>query len=303
MDRREFILGAAASAGLSGCMAQAAADGGRGRILFGACRGSFEDVRIMREVGYDFWESGAGAAFDPTKDDAWWRSRKDELRAYPLPLRSCNGFLPGRFRLTGPKADHAPALDYAETVLRRADELGTPFVVFGSGGARNAPGDMCGESGQRPDPERAAEQYADFCRALAARTRDLRTTTVVIEPLRPKETNVVNYVWQAAQIARDIDSPRIKVLADIFHMMMGREDALSLVRECALLLHCHIASFGTRDFPGAQPETVPRLKPYFNALRRIGYAGGVSCECGWGAKEDFRKNLAVALNTMKGLVS
>ena len=299
MNRREFLFGAAA-AGLAGCAS--AGDGGRqGRILFGACRGGIEDVALMKKLGYDFWEGGAQWVFDPTKDDAWWREQKDRLREYALPLRSCNGFLPGRFRLTGPKADHAPALDYAETVLRRADEIGTPFVVFGSGDARNVPGDMCGESGQRPDPERATGQFTDFCRALAERTRDLRTTTVVIEPLRPKESNIVNYVWQAAQIARDIDSPRVKVLADIFHMMMGREDALSLVRECALLLHCHIASFGTRDYPGAQGETVARLKPYFAALKRIGYTGGVSCECGWGEGKDFTRNLETALKTMKGL--
>jgi len=301
MNRREFLTGAVAAAGLSGCKLPCVQGGGR--ILFGACRGKPEEVAIMKEVGFDFWEGGVGSVFDPEKNDAWWLEQQDRLRAYALPLRSCNGFLPGKFRLTGPKAEHGPALDYAETALRRADEFGITCVVFGSGGARNAPGDMCGEKEGRPDTEKATEQYADFCRELARRTADLKKIAVVIEPLRPKESNIVNYVWQGELIVRDIASPRIKVLADIFHMMMGREDADSLRRAGADLVHCHIASYATRDFPGAQPETVSRLKSYFEALREIGYTGGVSCECGWGRPEDLRQNLTTALQTMKGLVS
>lgn len=256
----------------------------------------------MKEVGYDFWEGGVGSVFDPTKDDAWWREQKDRLRAYALPLRSCNGFIPGTFRLTGPKADHGPALDYAETALRRAEELGVVSIVFGSGGARNVPGDMCGPKEERPDPEQGRDQYTAFCAALAKRVADLKTTTVVIEPLRPKETNIVNYVWQAGQIAREVGSPRIKVLADLFHMMMGREGADSLRQVGKDLVHCHIASYGTRDFPGAQPASIARFRPYFEALSDIGYAGGISCECGWGRPEDLRTNLTTARETMKGLL-
>ena len=43
------------------------------------------------------------------------------------------------------------------------------------------------------------------------------------------------------------------------------------------------------------------MRPYFAALKDIGYTGGVSCECGWGAKGDLAKNLEIALKTMKSL--
>ena len=43
-------------------------------------------------------------------------------------------------------------------------------------------------------------------------------------------------------------------------------------------------------------------KPYFDALKAIGYTGGVSCECAWGEKGDLAKNLEKALITMKGLI-
>lgn len=303
MTRRNFLVGAAA-AGLSGCVTAdgSGTAGGDARILFGACRGP-KDTALLKSVGYDFWEWGVGAAFDPTKDDAWWSCQRDFIRAQPLPLRSCNGFLPGKFRLTGPAVDFEPALRYAETALRRADEVGVKALVFGSGGARNVPGDMLARDAKdRPDTERGRDQYRDFCAALCRRVADLKTVSIVVEPLRPKESNIVNYVWQGLQICEEVDSPRLNQLADIFHMMMGRESADSIRLAGARLRHCHIASYETRSFPGSDPATVGRLRPYFDALKAIGYAGGVSCECGWGEKEDLAKNLETALTTMKGLV-
>ena len=316
-DRREFLIGSLAVAGLAGCAGVSGDDlpchsrhaplpgapitgGGKGRILFGACRSSVEDVTIMRDLGYDFWEWGAGAAFDPAKDDEWWKRQKDEIAKRPLPLRSCNAFIPGSFRLTGPNADHAPALDYAEKVLRRADEIGVKTIVFGSGGARNVPGDFTGKD--RPDLEKGTHQYADFCRELVKRVADLKTTVVVIEPLRPNESNIVNYVFQGLAICREVDSPRLMQLADIFHMMMGGDSPHAIITAGELLKHVHIAEYGSRLFPGHDPAFVERLRPFFAALRMAGYAGGVSCECGWGDAKDFAKNAKTAIETMKGLL-
>lgn len=258
----------------------------------------------MKTAGYDFWEWGVGAAFDPDKDAEWWKRQKDEIAKRPLPLRSCNGFLPGRFRLTGPKADPEPALRYAETALRRADEIGVRTLVFGSADARNVPGDMtAADRSQRPDFVRGREQLVAFCRELCRRISDLKTVQVVLEPLRAKEANIVNYVWQGLEICREVDSPRFAQLADIFHMMEGREGAESIVEAGPLLRHCHIADWRTRSFPGDNPAETHRLRPYFDALRRIGYAGGVSCECDWRAKgAEIAEHLETALNTMKGLV-
>ena len=295
LNRRGFLTvaaGAAAWTGLAGA-------GTKGRILFGACRSSVDDVKAMRELGYDFWEWGAGAAFDPSKDDAWWRKQKDEIAKRPLPLRSCNGFIPGKFRLTGPKANPAPALDYAETILRRADEVGVQTIVLGSGGARNLPKDWV-----KSDPaaaEKGLRQFTDFCVALAKRVADLKTVQVVIEPLRPKESNLVNFVWQGLKLVEEVNSPRIQQLADIFHMIEGGESAASIDKAGALLKHCHIATKGSRQYPGANDTEV--FLPYFAALKRIGYAGGVSCECGWGKKGDLKKNLATALSTMEDLAA
>ena len=314
--RRDFLIGSFAAAGLAGCagvssdelpchsrnaqLASSPITGSGKGFLFGACRSSIEDVKIMRDLGYDFWEWGAGAAFDPNKDDSWWQTQKEEIAKRPLPLRSCNGFLPWSCRITGPKADHEKALDYAEIVLRRADEIGVKTVVFGSGGARNVPGDFTTD--KRPDTEEGTRQYAEFCRKLVKRVADLKTTVVVIEPLRPNESNIINYVFQGLAICRDVNSPRLKQLADIFHMMMGGDDPNAIVSAGDLLRHVHIAEYGSRQFPGHDPALVSKFVPFFDALKTIGYTGGISCECGWGDAKDFAKNAKTAIETMKGLV-
>ena len=310
MNRRDFLAaGAAALAagcataqqcGGSGC--KGCANGGK--ILFGACR-PLADTALMKSIGYDFVELSVAVAFCPAEGEEAWKRRKDDILSAALPVRSCNGFLPGTFRVTGKNADWEPILKYAETACRRADEVGLKTIVFGSSGARNVPivytpaGKIEVDKGF--EVERGRDQYAEFCKALADRIADCKVA-IVIEPLRPNESNIINYVWQGMQIVEEVGSPRIQQLADIFHMMMGRESAESIERAGCHLKHCHIADWKTRQFPGQDPAQTYHLKPYFDALKKIGYTGGVSCECGWGKKEDLAKNLEKALTTLKGLI-
>lgn len=285
LNRREFIGLAAAGAAFAGLGAQ------KGRILFGACRG-FGDAPLMKELGYDFIEGGVAHALQPDKSDEEWKRRRDEVRALPIPLRSCNGFLPGKFRLTGEKASFDKPLEYAEKACRRADEVGLKTIVFGSGGARNAPKGF--------PKEKAVEQFVDFCKRLAGRIADCKVC-VVLEPLQPKEANYLNFVREGRELCERIGSPRIRLLADIFHMLQGGEGSQSIEQTTPdLLRHCHIAEKGPRTAPGLSSDG-SQFAPYFDALKKIGYEGGVSCECGWGKKGDLRANLEKALAVMRRL--
>jgi sugar phosphate isomerase/epimerase len=295
----------AAATGLAGCMTageKKAACDGKGKILFGVCRPP-KDAKILKAHGYDFFETSVAGILMPTCSEEQWKKQKELILNAPIPLRSCNGFLPGTFRLTGPKADFAPALDYAEKALRRAEEVGVKTIVFGSGGARNVPGDICSaDRSQRPDTEKGLLQYTEFCRILCNRVSDLKNVSMVIEPLRPNESNIINYVWQGMQVVRDVNSPRLEQLADIYHMISRRECPRSIVEAGCHLKHCHIACKGTRQFPGTGPDDAAIFKPYFDALKQIGYTGGFSCECGWPKDQaGFEKALDKALALMKSL--
>ena len=302
MNRREFLL-ATAAAGFAGCATsgEKSCASKCATMTFGACR-PLKDAALLKKHGYDFFETSVAGILKPTCSEEEWKKQKDLILAAPLPLRSCNGFIPGTYRITGPDADMAPALDYAEKALRRAEEVGVKTVVFGSGGARNVPGDICGERKQRPKPEEGVEQYTEFCRMLCRRVEDLKTVQVVIEPLRPNESNILNYVWQGMQVVRDVNHPKLQQLADIFHMICGRESPASILEAGSSLKHCHIACKGTRRFPGTRPDDAEIFKPYFDALKQIGYTGGMSCECGWPAPGlEFEKALETALALMKSL--
>ena len=307
MNRREFLMTAAAT-GLAGCTTGGdkkccdAKGGccGKANILFGACSG-LKNANLLKSHGYDFIETSAAAAFVPDKSDEEWKKQKDFILNCGLPLRSCNGFLPGKFRLTGPNADFEPALKYAEIILRRAEEVGTKTIVFGSSGARNVPGDLCGAKEQKPNPEKGVEQYTEFCKLLCKRVEDLKTVQIVIEPLRPNESNIINYVWQGMQIVREVNHPRLQELADIFHMICGKESPCSIIDAGCHLKHCHIACKETRQYPGTRPDDAEIFKPYFDALKKIGYQGGVSCECGWPKGADYEPALDKALALMKSL--
>lgn len=267
-------------------------------MKFGVCC-TIADAAPCANAGFDYFEAGVAEAFAPAEGDEVWQEKKRALAAAPLPLRACNGFLPGTFRLTGPEADHGPALDYAERACRRADEVGCKFIVLGSGGARNVPGGFA-PGLQPPDIEGAYAQFTAFCKALADRIADCRVT-VVLEPLRANESNLLNYVWQGMQIVRDVDSPRLEVLADFYHMMRGREGAESIVEAGPHLKHCHVAMRASRAWPGYEPAF--ELAPYFEALGKIGYAGGISCECGWPLREgqDLAAARVEALATLRSL--
>jgi len=287
MTRRTFLGGSLA---LSGC---ASLGLGRERMKFGCCCGP-DDAAELADLGYDFWEWNVGAALVPAKGADEWAANRAKILSAPIPMASNNGFLPGSFRLTGPKRDFAAPLEYAATACRRADEVGLPVIVFGSGGARNAP------EGYPLDKARA--EFTEFCCRLAEKIDGCRVS-LALEPLQPAEANYLNFVREGVEIVKSVGSPRVRVLADIYHMMQGGESADSILLAGADLRHCHIAEKGTRHYPSCDPARSADYEPYFAALRKIGYTGGVSCECGWPCKDkaELRAARARALAFMRGV--
>lgn len=253
------------------------------KILFGACR-PLKEAQLLADAGFDFIEGSVPDFLKPTVDDEAFRSQLEALRSSPIQIRSCNGFIPGTFRLTGPEPTTEAALDFAETACRRADLADIKYIVFGSAGARNCPDGF--------SKDEAICQFTDFCRALAERIKDCKVT-VVLEPLSPPEANFLNRVSEGLEIVKSVASPRIKLLADFYHMLCVGESAKSIEDAGDAILHCHIAEKEGRLFPGCSGED---FSSFFEALRKIGYAGGVSCEGAW---KDVKSDLPVAIEYMK----
>ena len=285
LNRRMFVqsvtvAGAATLVGCRSAYAQAAA-----QIKFGVCAGA-DKAEKLKAIGFDFIEGGVAGTLKPNMPDAEFAPELAKLKACALPFQSCNGFIPKEYRLTGPSANHEPALTYAVKACQRADQAGIPFIVFGSGGARNLPEGF--------DAAKGKAQFIDFCQKLGDRIQACKVT-VVLEPLNKAECNLLNSVTEGIEYVDAIRRPRVQLLADFYHMLRENEGPDAIRKAGSRIRHCHIAELEGRKAPGTKGED---LSGFFKALRDIGYNGGVSCECGW-PKENIEEAWKKALATMR----
>ena len=286
MSRRTFIQTAATAAVGSAGVTPAFADTGQ-HIQIGLCSGPGSAAKL-KAIGFQFIEGGVGGSLKPDKTDEEYASELERIKTCGLPMRSCNGFLPGSLRLTGPEEGlrHDDAIKYAVKACERADQVGLTAIVFGSGGARNAPEGF--------DIDKAREQFIAFCKKLGPAIAD-RKVVIVLEPLNKKEANFLTTVSEGIEMMDEINHPRIRLLADIYHMMKDGEQPDSIRKAGSRIVHCHVAELEGRQFPGKKGED---LRAYYRALRDIGYTGGVSCECGW-PKENVEDAWKTAFATLR----
>ena len=254
-------------------------------IRFGICTDPAQAGKLQA-VGFEFIEISVAGVLQPNLSNAAFAPELAKLKSCTLPIRSCNGFIPKEFRLTGPDATHEPALDYAVRACHRADALGVPFIVFGSGGARKVPEGFDRAAGK--------DQFIEFCQKFGDRIKDCQVT-ILLEPLNKGETNLLNSVTEGVEYVDAINRPHIQLLADFYHMLKEGEGPDAIRMAGARIRHCHIAELDGRKAPGTKGED---LSGFFKALKDIAYDGGVSCECAW-PKENVEEAWKKALATLR----
>jgi sugar phosphate isomerase/epimerase len=101
-------------------------------------------------------------------------------------------------------------------------------------------------------------------------------SALFLEPLNRYETYFLNRVEQALEICREVDQPRLKVMADFFHMNIEEANFSDPFLQAGKLLGMvHIAD-NNRLQPG---RGCLDFRPGFTALKAIGYQGYISIEC------------------------
>jgi sugar phosphate isomerase/epimerase len=238
------------------------------RVAFGVCTNP-ANAGMLKSAGFDYLEGSVGRDLMPGKPEADFLSYRILLDTCGMPVIACNGFLPGSLRVTGPDARPDTVLKYAEIAFRRASQIGIRTIVFGSAGSRSIPEGF--------DREQAAEQFRELLRKMAPLARNYGVR-VAIENLQRSECNFINTVGEALGIVREVNDPNIGLLADIFHMMREGESPDILIDAGGSLFHCHIAELKDRTAPGMAGDD---FRPYFTALKKSGYRGGISVEGSW----------------------
>lgn len=253
-------------------------------VGFGVAMGADKQA-MLKDAGYDFIELSVGNLLMPLAPDAEFEAKTAKLGALVLPVRSCNGFFPANLKLVGPEVKMDDVLAFADTAFRRAKKFGIPFIVLGSGGARKSPDGF--------DLAKAREQFIDVAKRLGPLAAP-QGVTVVLEPLNKGETNLINSVAEGADYVDAIAHPNVQLLADIFHMTKENEGPDSILKAGARLRHVHIAEKAERTSPGTAGDD---FRPFFKALKAVGYKGGISVEGKWG--KVLADDLPRALKTMR----
>lgn len=252
---------------------------------FGICGGP-ELAAVAKQAGYDYWEWSVPGLLKPLEDDAAFTAALKAARATGLPCPVLNCFLPGTLKVTGPAADLAALRAYVTTAFARAKEAGVTHIVFGSGGARQVPEGF--------DHAEASRQIAAFLKMAGPLAR-ASGVTIAIEPLNPKECNILTSVAEGAAMVRTVDHPAVRLLVDGYHMLRSDNRPEDVEKNGPLFVHTHVATKENRQMPGTEPCD---LAPFFRALVRGGYTGRLSFE---GKCEADAAKLAAGLAVMKQL--
>jgi sugar phosphate isomerase/epimerase len=125
-----------------------------------------------------------------------------------------------------------------------------------------------------------------------AEAADRNQITVVIEPLNSKESNTILSVAEGVELARLVDRPSIKVLADFYHMDEEQEPLAHLTDYSEWIKHVHVADSG-RGAPGSGQYPYAE---FAQRLQRAGYNGMVSVECRW---DDFTTQARPAVEFLR----
>lgn len=234
--------------------------------------------------GLDYIEGTVGETLCPREDDAAFAERLAAASAAPARVSAVNCFIPGDLKTTGPDVDRQAVDAYVATAMRRAKAIGLDAVVFGSGGSRGVP--------EGWDAHRAAGQLVDHMKRWGPMAADARVT-IVLEPLCRAECNIVNSVDEGAGLVRRVNHPSIRLLIDTYHMAKDDDPPEAIRRAGGLIAHAHCAE---RDGRGPLGTVGEDQRPYFRALKDIGYQGGVSIEAGW---KDLHAQLPAAITELR----
>ncbi|WP_316737390.1 sugar phosphate isomerase/epimerase [Pedobacter aquatilis] len=216
---------------------------------------------IVYNAGFKYIGESVSNMLSPSLSNDAFESNLRKIKSAKTKVLSCNVFFPGSIKIAGPDVDKEKVLTYAEGVLSRANKAGVKYIILGSSSARSIPDGY--------DKEKAKSDFVIICKELAKLAGKYKVT-IALENLQSSETNFINTVKDAADVVSRVNHPAFGLNADIFHMMRENESPEEILKAGKLLTFCEVAEKANRSLPGVMKDD---FKPYFNALKQIGYRG------------------------------
>lgn len=236
------------------------------------------------ESGVDFIEPVIVGNVVVQKDNTWIAGPAvHPQRQHP----SFAIMFPGHLRLADPQADLQSTRDYLHAILPWVSSVAAPGakLVLGSGAARHIPDGVGTEAGRR--------QLASSLKVILEITRS-HGLEVVFEPLNRSETNIINSVAEAVAFLDEFGFGNVRVVADLYHIMLEGESLDSIARHIDRVGHAHIADTG-RFAPGTGDWPIGE---FLTTLRDGHYGGDLTIEC---AFNELGRELRDAVGFLRAL--
>lgn len=261
-------------------------------MRYGVCFGIEypERVAIARKAGFDYIEGGF-CTLSRGSDEVFEAFRK-ALEENDMKCEAANGFFPRDLGLLGENYDEAKVREYIENGMKRGAQIGLKKISFGSSRARAVPDNMSYAD--------AFAQLGKVLREVIAPVCEKYFVTIVTEPLRKAECNIINTVKEGVMLSVLAGKESISSLADIYHMV-EEGDTFDDVRQLkGSIKHGHISyplqkGELRRSFPTSTDEY-----DYQGFVDALAFAGCDTCSVE-AQTEDFEGDTMKAGKVLRAL--
>jgi sugar phosphate isomerase/epimerase len=222
-----------------------------------------EQLRWVEAQGFEAIElRGNFAQMHP----AW----KEALRSTPLVPSALDWSSMGTL-VAGSAIEQQKALSSLQQAIDIAADLRVPNIII-------VPPRL-GQGLNLPEPARAVERMAEILGGLADRAAQAGTC-LLIEPVSRKGVHCIHTIADGVDLCRRVNKPGVGVVGDFCHMIQMETDLTEgLAGGGAHLRQIHLSS-RRRTLPGQEAEDREKFTAGFRGLKRLGYHGFCSFECG-----------------------
>lgn len=257
-------------------------------MILGVCiDASADSVGFAKEIGYRYVEIGLRGVYGDNEGRlAPFLKALDNNK---IRCEAANCPFPGEYNPSGEQSKEQleVARDKMYDLIKKTSALGIERLIIGAGGARVLPS---------PDKyDNVMAQMADLCRYAIAPVLSEFGIIAVLEGLNKKETTILLTTAQSVELAKMVDIPNIKVMADLYHVHLENENYDDFAGYRGYIHHSHIALPVPRVMPSKDDGF--DYKPFFDALRSAGFNGRMSVEAG--AKGEYYQSLLDAFETLE----
>jgi sugar phosphate isomerase/epimerase len=231
---------------------------------------NIENDSLLEHFGYRYLVESVGKMVSPRSvTEEQFQANVQKIKSMRMPMYAFNIFIPGELKVVGPEVNETAVLQYVETVFQRCEKVGVHKIIWGSGGSRRVPEGF--------DPAKAKEQFISIAKKIAALASRYKIT-LALENLNSTETNFINTVEEALDVVKKVDHKNLRLCVDIYHMLKDSEAPSSIEKTKGYVVYCEVAEKEGRTPPGVKGDD---FRPYFTALKKVGYHGEIMIECRW----------------------